>query len=103
MLNKQEFAKIRTELEKEESLREEIIRLSRDIIQISKRVIYSIHRDNLKQASSYVKDIEKKKKQLDKINKPVDANINKTAYQEYAEALCYYGFVKNKKFQLNLP
>ncbi len=97
MLNKKEFAKIRRSMEKSEKLRESIIGLSREIIGISKRIIYSIHRGNLQEASKYVKEINNKKAILDKINKPVDANINKAAYQEYAEALCYYGFVKNKK------
>lgn len=97
MLNKKEFAKIRGEIEKADRIREDIIGLSRDIINISKRVIYSIHRSNLKEALNHINEIEKKKKQLDKINRPTDANINKVAYQEYAEAMCYYGFVKNKK------
>lgn len=97
MLDKTEFKNIRKELEGRESLRENIISLSRDIIQVSKKIIYSIHRGNLKEASGYVKDIEKKKLNLDKINASVDANINRVAYQEYAEAICYYGFVKDKK------
>lgn len=97
MLNKKEFAKIRKDMEKADKVREEIIKLSRDIINVSKRIIYGIHRGNLNEASRYVKEIENKKSRLDKINKPVDVNINKIAYQEYAEALCYYGFVKNKK------
>lgn len=97
MLNKKEFSNIRKEMEKTENLRENIIALSRDIIQISKKIIYSIHRNNLKEASKYVKDIKIKKTKLDKINKYVDANINKVAYQEYVEAMCYYGFVKDKK------
>ena len=97
MLNKNEFSKIRKEIEKADKVREEIIRLSRDIINISKRIIYGVHRSNLNEASKYINDIKKKKNKLDKINGSIDANINKVAYQEYAEALCYYGFVKNKK------
>jgi len=97
MLNKKEFAKIRKEIENSDKVREEIIQLSRDIINISKRVIYSAHRGDLAEAFKYVKEIKNKKSRLDKVNISVDVNINKTAYQEYAEALCYYGFVKNKK------
>ena len=97
MLNKKEFAQIRKEIEKADKIRESIIKLSRDIITVSKRIIYSIHRNNLNEASRYIKEIRNKKNKLDKINISIDANINKTAYQEYAEALCYYGFVKNKK------
>ncbi len=97
MLNKQEFAKIRQEMGKSDKVREELIILSRDIISISKRLIYSIHRGNLDEASKYVNEIKKKKTKLDAINIIVDVNIHQVAYQEYAEALCYYGFVKHKK------
>jgi predicted translin family RNA/ssDNA-binding protein len=97
MLDKKEFAEIRKEIEKADKIREDIIALSRDIISISKRIIYSIHRGNSGEASAYIKEIKEKKRKLDRINRPVDANINKVAYQEYVEAMCYYGFVKNKK------
>lgn len=97
MIDKKEFESIRKEMERTESLREEIISLSREIISVSKRIIYSVHRKSMSEAAKYVREIEQKKGALDKINKPVDANINKVAYQEYAEAVCYYGFVKNGK------
>jgi len=77
--------------------REELIQLSRNIINLSKRVIYSLHRDDMKSASSYVKQINDKKSLLDRKNTNLDININKVAYQEHVEALAYYHFVKNKK------
>jgi len=97
MINKKEFAKIRHEIENFDKKREEIIQLSREIINLSKRVIYSLHRNDVKAASAYVKHISKKKSLLDKTNIFLDTNMNKVAYQEYVEALAYYNFIKNKK------
>ena len=97
MINKQEFAKIRKEIEDFDKKREFVIQLSREIINLSKRVIYSLHRDDIKEASAYVDEINKKKSILDKSNVFLDTNINKTAYQEYVEALAYFDFIKSKK------
>ena len=41
MINKQDFVKIRKEIEDFDKNREEVIQLSRKIINLSKRVIYS--------------------------------------------------------------
>ena len=96
MLNKKDFGKIRKEIEAFDAKRESIIQTSREVINLSKRIIYAVHRDDIKSASLYVKDIEKKKKSLD-AHVWLDANISQTALQEYVEALCYYHFVKDKK------
>ena len=95
MLNKKEFGKIRNEIAVFDAKRESIIQQSREIINLSKRIIYALHRNDIKSASSYVKDIEKKKAALEYVS--LDTNINQTALQEYAEALCYYHYIKDKK------
>ena len=96
MLDKKEFEKIRKEIADFDIKRESIIQKSREIINLSKRIIYALHRNDIKSASMYVKDIEKNKKSLSG-SIQLDTNINQTALQEYAEALCYYHFIKNKK------
>ena len=96
MLNKKDFDRIRKEIEASDIRREALIQTSREVINISKKIIYALHREDLKSASSYVNEIEKKKKDLG-TNVWLDTNINQTALQEYAEALCYYHFVKSKK------
>jgi len=96
MLDKKDFEKIRREIEAFDIKRESVIQQSREIINISKKIIYALHRDDIKSASSYVTEIEKRKKALD-TSVLLDTNINQTAVQEYVEALCYYHFVKNKK------
>ena len=96
MLDKKDFGRIRKEIEDSDIKRESLIQTSREVINISKKIIYALHRNDVKDASSYLKEIEKKKKALG-TNVWLDTNINQVALQEYAEALCYYHFVKSKK------
>ena len=96
ILNKKDFDKIRLELKAFEEKREQTISLSREIITISKQVIYSIHRSELKEAESLISKIKKKVKELDK-NKNYDTGISGVAIQEYVEAITYFEFVKNNK------
>ena len=98
MLDKKEFVNIRKEMEEVEKKRELLIQKSREIIKLSKLIIYSLHRNDLKSASNTVEQIKKEKTRLEKISKKrLDTDMNKVAIQEYVEALCYYGFVKDSK------
>ena len=97
MLNKSEFRKIREEMHRFDAKREEIIQASRDIISISKQIIYAAQRNDLKEAEISVKKIKEKIRKLKKININSDTNINSVAFQEYVEAMAFYEFVKNKK------
>jgi len=96
MLDKKEFGKIRKEIADFDIKRESLIQKSREVINISKKIIYALHRGDIKSAFKYVQDIEKKKKDLDG-NERLDTNVNQVAIQEYVEALCYYNFIKYKK------
>ena len=89
------FNKIKKELENLENKREDAIKNSRNIIRLSKLIIYSVHRDNFKKAREQVEDINKKIKELEK--NPYETSIVDVAFQEYVEAICYYEFVKNDK------
>lgn len=97
MLNKMEFNRIREDMHKIDVKREEVIQLSREIINISKQVIYAVQRNEMKDADSVVKIIKDKIKKLKKINIATDTNINAVAFQEYVEAIAFYEFVKSKK------
>ena len=97
MLNKSEFNKIRQEMHEIDLKREDVIQLSREIISISKQVIYAAQRNDLKEAEISVKKIRDKVKKLKKIDINADTNINSVAFQEYVEAISFYEFVKNRK------
>lgn len=95
MIDKQEFTDIREELENIDNNREEIIQKSREILRISKLIIYSLHRDDTEKVDSLILEAKDKINGLSKEN--FDSNINKAAVQEYVEALCYNEFIKNGK------
>ena len=94
------FKEIREKLNKYDKKREELIKKARDLLKISKLVIYSIHRDNLKEVSNNIKTAKKCKIELDKIaafdKKLIYEGSYSDACQEYAEAMTYYGFLKGK-------
>lgn len=92
---KESFKNIRNELRKFDDNRERTIAVSRDVIKLSKLIIYSIHRGDIKNAEKLIKDIKSKLKSLDK--KHYDTNIDRVAWQEYVEALAYYEFIKTGK------
>ncbi len=96
MLNKKDFDDIRNELKKFEVKREETITTSRDIITLSKQIIYSVHRSDLINAEKLIKEIVNKLKLLDK-EKNYDTDIANVAFQEYVEAIVFFEFVKNNK------
>ncbi|MBI2657917.1 hypothetical protein HYX08_04455 [Candidatus Woesearchaeota archaeon] len=97
MLSKKEFGKIRHEMHNLDLKREAIIQTSREIITISKQVIYAAQRNDLKAASDAIRDIKEKVSKLRKINVSTDTNISAVAFQEYVEAVAFYEFVKNNK------
>jgi len=95
MLDKREFLKIGKDLRIFEEKREQVIILSREIIQLSKQIIYALHRDDINKASKIVKDIKSKVTKLPK--EYFDAGIQNVALQEYVEAVCFYEFLRNNK------
>lgn len=97
MLNKKEFAQIRKELSNIDEKREQVIQLSREIIGVSKQIIYEVQRNDMENASSLMAKIRKDVINLKKANAAniqLDTNINSVAFQEYVEAACFYDFKK---------
>tara|TARA_Y100000310_G_C20689951_1_gene821591 strand:+ start:2996 stop:3574 length:579 start_codon:yes stop_codon:yes gene_type:complete len=98
MLNKQEFEKIRKEMHDYDTERERLIKKSRDVLKLSKQIIYAVHRDDLSEAESLIGSIEKEKKKAEEIAKHNSALLYEGSYrvaiQEYVEALLYFHFVR---------
>jgi len=95
------FKKLQQEIKGYDADREELIKKSRDVLKLSKQLIYSVHRDDLKEASGLANQIETQKNHLDKIafkkKKLIFEGSYKIAVQEYVEAVLYYNFVKTGK------
>lgn len=101
ILNTAEFAAMRDEVKTYDDQRESLIKKSRDVLKLSKQVIYAIHRDELKAAEKLIQEIKKEKAALEKIanNDPflLTEGSYKVALQEYAEALLYFSVIHSKK------
>ncbi|MBU0470584.1 MAG: hypothetical protein KKA62_05270 [Nanoarchaeota archaeon] len=95
------FVKLRKEIQDYDSERENLIKKSRDVLKLSKQVIYALHRDDVPNATKLVQQIEAEKKLLEGIakkdNKLAYEGSYKVAIQEYVEALLFYHFVKDGK------
>jgi len=98
-----ELNKIKEKIVEFDKGRENIIFLSRIILSTSKSAIYSIHRGDFKKAKKQIEDAEMNMKKVEKLfSKNNDLRVvgaYSNALQEYAEAKCFYGYVKDK----NIP
>ena len=99
--NKNAFALMRKQAAFHDRLREEIIKVSRDALALSKKAIYSLHRNETPKARL---QLGKAKRVIDRLHKMIgkDAHLAATgpyleALEEYVEAACYYSLlVKNR-------
>ncbi|HLC51976.1 MAG TPA: hypothetical protein VJI98_01900 [Candidatus Nanoarchaeia archaeon] len=93
------FTRLQKEIQAYDAQREELIKKSRDVLKLSKQVIYAVHRGD--SAVSLVNQMEKEKRALDSIAthsaKMLSEGSYKIAIQEYVEALLYFNFVKSGK------
>ena len=100
MLDKHEFADMRRVFQEFDEQREELIKKSRDVLKLTKQVIYAVHRDNMKEAETLVKEMQKQLKLLNeyvkKNQKMYHQGSYKVAIQEYVEAMLYYMYAKDR-------
>ncbi len=87
MLDKKEFKCIGKEMSEIDKQREVLIKKSRDVLKLSKQLIYALHRNNMNEANGLLNEVKKEKTKLDKIaNK-----YKKLTYEgSYSEALQEY-------------
>ena len=101
MLDKKDFDDMQKELKDFDSQRELLIKKSRDVLKLSKQVIYSVHRNELQESEKLIKSMQK---ELDNLNLFIKKNPKlyyqgsyKIAVQEYVEAMLFFRFVKDNK------
>jgi predicted translin family RNA/ssDNA-binding protein len=101
MINRDDFLRLKKELDDFEEKREETIAVSRQILKLSKQAIYSVHRHEMKEAGKLIGQAEKSIAVMRKnvlCNPKLDfVGAYSSAMQEYVEAKCYLEFIKNGK------
>lgn len=94
-----EFEKIKDQYDLDDSIREKVITLSRDIIRPSKQAIYALHRNDSGEAEKLLKKAKDniiKSQDLLKDWKSNGIGALKAGLEEYAEAKTYYAFTTTK-------
>lgn len=104
MIDKKDLEKIKKDIDSYEQQRDKVIRTSRDVVKLSKKVIYAMHRNDLKAAGAAVKDMKAKLKSMTAATKHprlLSSGSYKVAVQEFVEALCFYELMKNRRIPKN--
>ncbi len=97
MLDKKSFEAMRREYELADQRREGLIQKSREVVKLSKQLIYAVQRHDIKEAERFAKELREKKQALGKENEAVGLDYTgalKIALQEYVEALVFFEFVR---------
>ncbi|PIN72945.1 hypothetical protein COV21_00635, partial [Candidatus Woesearchaeota archaeon CG10_big_fil_rev_8_21_14_0_10_45_5] len=94
MIDIKDFAEMKKKLEEFDEQRESLVSEVRNIVRLSKRIIYSVHRNDEKSSDESVAEIRKiVKATMQKVRKEpalLHSGLLKSAIQEYVEAVCFY-------------
>lgn len=104
MLDKKDLEAIRSKIDAFEKERDFTIKQSREVVKLSKKVIYAVHRKDMTNASKAVTSMKKEFSELNKKCKHpklTHSGSFKVAVQEFVEALCFYELMKNNKIPKN--
>ncbi|MBT3538759.1 hypothetical protein HOF40_03155 [Candidatus Parcubacteria bacterium] len=97
MLQKTYLKKVGKDLLAYSSKRRDVIKISGDALHLSKRAIFAMHRDNMKEAAMKIKEAEKMFKGLNKKYSKDSRIQNEGSYkaglEEYVEAVLLYQFL----------
>ncbi len=99
-----DLSNIQKELAAYDSKREDLIKKSRDVLKLSKLLIYAVHRDEIQKAEEFKTKIEEEIKLLESIAthdpKLQYEGSYKIAVQEYVEAILYLNFVQTGEIKV---
>jgi len=97
MIDKRDFEGLKKELEDYDKARESVISESREIIKLSKVIIYAVQREDLN-LNREISEMRKKIIDLRRIKGDLRQEGHyKIAIQEYVEAMTFYEFIKTGK------
>jgi predicted translin family RNA/ssDNA-binding protein len=101
MIDKEEFTRLVKEIEEYDAKREDLIKKSREILKLSKQIIYSVHRNEIAEADGLIDSMKKEMGSFGKIvkghQKLLYSGTFKITVQEYVEALAFYELIKNRR------
>ncbi len=94
------FDIIRTQLDENDTKREEILRSARRSVRLSSEAIRSLHRKEMLDAQEKINEIREILNHVESLaSNPDLTHLLQTAHQEYAEARLFYLFLENKPLE----
>ena len=99
-----DLERIRKELEEKERVREELIKLSRDLRLKASKAIANIHANRMEKAEEYLREAENVLKIVEEYKRHPDIfYLAHDALQEFVEAFVFKHIVENTKLPERLP
>lgn len=95
IIDSKKFDTMKSELDKFDIQREKVISLSRDVIKVSKLIIYAVQKDSFNEAEKHIKKIKELIKKLPEDS--YDTGMRSVALQEYVEAMTFYYMITQSK------
>lgn len=99
MINKDEFSGLVKDMENFDAKREMLIKKSREILKLSKQIIYCVHRNEMSEAKSLINDMHKGMEEFNGIvkghQKLLYSGTFKITVQEFIEAITFYELIAN--------
>ncbi|HII29805.1 TPA: hypothetical protein HA317_01935 [Candidatus Woesearchaeota archaeon] len=88
-------------MQQDDAAREKAIKKGRDVIKLSKRIIYSIHRSDMGTAAKAMAAIKKEVRELASITRGHEVlsfgGFYRAAIAEYVEAACLFHFIQDNR------
>jgi predicted translin family RNA/ssDNA-binding protein len=97
MIDRKDFEMMRKNFSDFDAESDDLQAKSRDIIHLSKKVIYALHRGEKTSLQEMTKKVQALKKQIKKFPELEFSGSFKVAMQEYVEAAAYFYFMQDKK------
>ena len=101
MIKKQYLSKLKKSLHTYASQRRDVIKISGDALHLSKRAIFAMHRGNMKEADTKLKDaeglLESIATKFKKTPELLDEGSYKAGMEEYVEAAVFRQFLEDGK------
>lgn len=104
-MDKKFFSRILREYRQYISLREEVIKSSRDVLKTSKQAIFLLHRDDIDRAGKMLDEIENMlmgmKKLFSRERRLQYEGYYKDCLEEFVEAKLFYNFLQKGNIEIN--
>lgn len=100
MLDEANFAEMKKEMDAFDAKRERIIKESRDVLKLSKRAIYSLHRGENDAAQELLAEARKRKRELERLidkDGPLRTGSLSAACEEFVEAAALQAYVSEQR------